>query len=216
MPGQVESYDHDLQVADIQVTVKNGTTAENGDRRAETIAVLTSVPVLHAGGGGFRVVFPVKRGDTVLVVFASRSITRWLINGGVVDPKSDHHHDLSDAVAITGLRDLPHALTNSPATHASVGHDTGATIEFYPTEIRVGGDSGTQPTIMGTTYRAAENQMLDLMSLAFTALLTNPTIAAWLAAAPAPVQASIAGFAAGITAFKTGGLGYLTSVAKVV
>ena len=118
MPAVVESYDARLQRANVQITVKSSSIREGGERQAETVAVINAVPVLHAGGGGFRAVFPVTRGDTVLVVFASRSIDQWLTKGGIVDPAFDHHHDVSDAIAITGLRDFAHPLANAPSGRA--------------------------------------------------------------------------------------------------
>lgn len=202
MPAQVESYDPELQTADVQIAVQNGTFTESGDRRTETIAIVTSVPVIHAGGGGFRAIFPVKRGDTVFLVFASRALARWLANGGIVDPKSDHHHDISDAVAITGLRDFKHVLENVPTDHASVGYDGGASIEYYQNEIRVGGDVGTQPTLKATLFMTALDTLLQaLVSAVNTIPGGNPAGSA---------------IATAIGVFNSAAPGFTTIVAKVV
>jgi hypothetical protein len=148
MPGRIETYDATLQRANIQLTVKSGSIGEDGERDVQTIAVINAVPVLHAGGGNYRLTMPVQRGDTVLVVFASRSIDAWLRSGGVVDPQTDHHHDISDAIAITGLRDFAHPLSGVSTDHASIGYGGGATIEFHPSEVRLGDDSASSAVVV--------------------------------------------------------------------
>jgi hypothetical protein len=163
LPGVVQSYNAGRQTANIQVGVKNVSVAEGGEDLVEAIAVLNAVPVLHVGGAGFRAVFPPAPGDTALVVFCSRSIARWLLQGGVVDPGTAHHHDLSDGVAIVGLRTRKTALTNAPADHASIGHDAGATIEFRQNEIRVGGDTGAQPSFHGPDLINALQTVLGII-----------------------------------------------------
>lgn len=47
--------------------------------------------------------FPVKKGDTVMIVMADRSLDRWLSQGGEVTPDDRRQHDLSDAIAVPGL-----------------------------------------------------------------------------------------------------------------
>lgn len=205
MPGRVESYDPTLQTADVQITVQNGTTSENGDRRVETVAIVTSVPILHAGGGGFRAVFPVRRGDTVLMVFTSRALARWLANGGIVDPKSDHHHDISDAVAITGLRDFKHVLGSVPTDHASVGYDGGASIEYYQSEVRVGGNVGAVSTVKSASLVSALNT-----------LMTSVASAVGISGSPAGATTAAANITSAVTTFNAAVSDFTTTVAKVV
>jgi len=230
MPAQVESYDAALQRANVRVTVKVASVGEDGERDTASVAVINAVPVVHAGGGGFRCVFPVAHGDTVLLVFASRSIDTWLGQGGVVDPTFDHHHDISDAIAITGLRDFGHALTHAPSDHASIGHDQGATIELRQSEIAVGGDTGKEPTLKGTTYRSAEDSYFSALNLlladlaaaiatlaAATPTLTGgPTATAAFNTAVGNAATAATAFSSAVTAFNAGAAGYLTSIAKVV
>ncbi len=170
MPGQVLSYDAGKQRANIQVTVKSGRINENGDRVADEIAVHQSVPCIHLGGGGFRMVSPIAPGDTVLIVYCSRHIGPWLDSGGVTDPGSDQHHSISDAVAICGLRDFAHPLGNAPSDHASIGYDNGATIEMRQNEIRIGGDIGTDSTILVSSFMTAMDKLIASISSAFGSL----------------------------------------------
>jgi hypothetical protein len=228
MPAVIESYDANLQRANLQIVVKSGSVGEDGERITETIAVNNSVPVIHIGGSGFRSYFPPARGDTALLVFASRSIGAWLAKGGIVDTGQDHHHDLSDAIAIVGLRDFAHSLKNAPSDHASIGHDEGATIEFRQSEIRVGGDIGTQPTIMATSYRSHEDTYFSAVNALLTDLaavvstlataapsFTNPGGVAAFTAAVAALATAISSFAGVVATFNGASSTYLTQVAKV-
>lgn len=144
MPGRVESYDPIGPKINVRIAIKSPTVGEDGAPNVQSIAVLTSVPVIFPGGSSFRFVAPLQAGDTVLLVVCSRSIDKWLLKGGIVDPGFTQKHHISDAVAIPILRDFAHPLKNSPSDHASIGHDEGATIEFRPDELRLGSDSASK------------------------------------------------------------------------
>lgn len=166
MPGVVVSYDAASQTAQIQLGVKSNYISESGDRASESIAPLTDVPVIHLGGGGYRTVYPVAKGDTALVVFGSRSITDWLVQGRVVEPQADHRHDLSDGIAIVGLRTQKNLLKSVPTDRMSIGSDTGASIEITPNEVRVGGNTGLEPSLKGDAFVSALNTLLGHISTA--------------------------------------------------
>ncbi len=112
LPGRVESYNSSTRRANVKPLIKRATTDEEGNRVAESLPVVTDVPVMFPGSGGVRVSFPVAAGEVVLLVFASASIDKWLDRGGEVDPLTDRRHSLSDAIAIPGL--LAHASDADP------------------------------------------------------------------------------------------------------
>lgn len=170
LPGRVEAYDAERQTARIQLAVRNVHVGEDGERVRENIAPLPSVPVIHLGGGGFRTVYPVQAGDTALVIFASRAIGPWLASGDIVDPDAEHHHDLSDGVAIVGLRDLRHALASQPTNRMSIGKDDGPTIEIDGTTVQIGGSTGTQPTFRGGDAIDAITEVLRSLATAIEGL----------------------------------------------
>lgn len=178
MPGRVESYDSTTQSANIQLTVKSGFIGESGQRDTENIAVLNGVPVVFLGGGGFRTVYPVAVGDTALVVFASRSLGEWLQRGDVVDPLTDHHHNLGDGVAFIGLRDRRNALVNAPEGRMSVGADQGATIEVRSSEIRLGSDNASSAVVV----QSALDTFMAALTNAIASLASSPVSAAALSA----------------------------------
>lgn len=140
LPARVETYDAATQQVSVQPLIQDGYTDESGERQAERLPVIPHVPVVFPGAGGFRVTFPIAVGDTVLVVFSSSSLDQWLALGGEVDPKDDRRHDLSDAIAIPGLRDFAHALSSAPTSTMSIGKDGGPTIEIGA-DIQAGGSS---------------------------------------------------------------------------
>lgn len=65
---------------------------------------ILSVPVVFPSAGGGVLTFPIKKGDTVLIVFSMRSIDEWLEGKGEsVTPSDIRTHYLNDAIAIPGL-----------------------------------------------------------------------------------------------------------------
>ncbi len=128
LPGRVESYDSSRQRAVVQPLIRRGYADESGDRQAESLPAIAEVPVMFPGSGDFSIDWPVARGDTGLLVFASASLDRWLALGGEeVDPEDDRRHALTDAVFYPGLRPSPLA---GPATRR---------IKFTSTQIQAGG-----------------------------------------------------------------------------
>jgi hypothetical protein len=115
-------------------------TDEEGNEQFEALPVIPRVPVVFPGANGFRVTFPIVAGDTVLLVFADRSIDAWLDRGVLVEPTDARSHDLADAIAIPGLRSFRTPLSSAPTDAMSLGSDTGdAVIEIDSGEIRAGG-----------------------------------------------------------------------------
>lgn len=169
LPGIVESFENPSR-ANIRAAVKSSYINEAGNSVTEEVAVFTAVPVMQPGGSGFRSYCPLAKGDAVMLVMSSRSMDQWLAKGGIVEPGFTHHHHISDAVAFTGLRDFAHPLKNAPLDHASVGYDEGATIEFRPSEIRLGGDDAVEPTFKANTFMTALDILIAAISSAVGAV----------------------------------------------
>lgn len=141
LPGRVTAYDAATQRASVQPLIKHANLDETEQRVAKLLPEVHSVPVQFPGGGGMRITWPLAKGDTVLLVFASSSIARWKRTGGEVDPGDDRRHDLNDAIAIPGLHDFAHIPSTAP-TDAIVTHgdtrlgDPNATDDKYKVAIR--------------------------------------------------------------------------------
>ena len=134
LPGVIEAYDPTRCEASVQLQLLEPDRAEDGGRVMSRLPVINHVPVMFCGGGDGRLTFPVQRGDTCWVMFASSSISRWLALGGEVDPKDERHHHLSDAVALVALRDFAHV---QPA------HATATVLEGE--DVRIGNALSAQP-----------------------------------------------------------------------
>jgi hypothetical protein len=108
LPGQVVSFDAATQTCSVVPTLKR---LFYGDDDATEIPVIEDVPIVFPGSGNFWITFDVKPDSYVLLVFAERSIAKWMDLGGIVDPEAAHKFDYSDAVAIPGLLPEPVKLS---------------------------------------------------------------------------------------------------------
>lgn len=95
LPGVIETFYPDKQLADIQVTIKR----KLGDELVN-LPKLVEVPVCYPKTSNFSITFPLSEGDHVLLIFAERSIDTWLQDGGIQAPYESRTHSLSDAFAI--------------------------------------------------------------------------------------------------------------------
>jgi hypothetical protein len=141
MPARVEKYDAGRQSVDVKPLVQDWYEDEQGARRSVSIPVISQVPVVFPGAGGFRLTFPIQSGDTVLLVFTDRSIDKWLHAGGEVDPVDIRMHQLSDAVAIPGLHPFTSSWTSASTSAATLGRDDGPQISLTAEAIELGGNS---------------------------------------------------------------------------
>lgn len=115
VPAKVTAYDAAKQQASVQVAVKTRDELEDGTEVARSIAEIHGVPVVFPGAGAYAITFPVAAGDTVLLVFAERSVDRWLAGtGDEVDPADVRTFHVTDAIAIPGLRPFGAPLSNVP------------------------------------------------------------------------------------------------------
>lgn len=144
LPGRVQSFDPSKQSADIEPLVHDTWEGEDGTNQTGPLPVIPSVPVCFPGSGGWRVTFPVAKGDTGLLVFCSRSIDRWLSEGGSVDPQDDRTHDLSDAVFVPGLTDFGHPIDPFKNDRLTIGKVGGTQIHLKPSGTQVGTDDASQ------------------------------------------------------------------------
>lgn len=126
MPARVEKYDDATQLADVQPLLKESYVDEEGERAIARLPVITNVPVVFPGGGGMRITFPVRAGDTVMLVFSDRSIDSWLAQGGEATPEDERRHHLSDAIAIPGLHPNNAAWSGIEANVVTIGDDAAA------------------------------------------------------------------------------------------
>jgi hypothetical protein len=136
LPGVVVAYDSATQLADVKPQISDTFEEEDGTVSNIAIPVIVNVPVIFPAGGGMRITFPVRTGDTVWLMFSDRSLDAWLSAGGDTAPADLRRHHLSDAVAIPGLHPNNAAWSDADTSVITLGSDSGAA-EFVATAERV-------------------------------------------------------------------------------
>lgn len=97
-PAEVIKYDHKSQKVDVRPYGKK----KYRDGSVEDAPVIYNVPLAIPRAGDAFVSLPVEKGHSVLLVFADRSIEKWLASGKSGTPDDTRKHHISDAIAIPG------------------------------------------------------------------------------------------------------------------
>jgi hypothetical protein len=126
IPGVVTSYDATKQLADVSPQVSEPFELEDGTVEQRRLPVVPSVPVMFPGASGFRITYPIEKGDTGLLIFCDRSIDAWLARGGHTAPTDARRHHLSDAVFVPGLHPSNAPWTGADANVITIGLDSAA------------------------------------------------------------------------------------------
>jgi len=149
MPGRIQSYDPEHQVADIIVQLEHCYPDPEGSGRYinEHYPVLPAVPILFPRGEGTFLSFPMKPGTCVQLLFNSSAIGMWrrstvvdadAIDGiqralrgvSIVGDVARHH--LTHAVALLGLETYGRPIRHTQAANATVeGRDTEGIVFGY-------------------------------------------------------------------------------------
>jgi hypothetical protein len=133
IPGIITAADLATQTVSVQPSIMGSVTDRVGNNVNQPLPLLINVPIVWPRGGGFALTFPVKDGDEVLVVFASRCIDSWWQSGGVGVPIESRMHDLSDGFAILAPTSQQKKLTSVSSTNAQLRTEAGDTyIEVTP------------------------------------------------------------------------------------
>jgi hypothetical protein len=142
MPARVERYDATKQQIDAQPLIKQAYLDEAGDRQIARLPVIVNVPVIFPGSGSWRVTFPIAKGDTVDLIFSAASLDVWLAKGGEVDPLDDSRFAIKDAIAIPGLRDFAHPLSEPPDDAIALGYEGGSEVRIEQAAVRLNTATG--------------------------------------------------------------------------
>jgi len=151
MVGRVVRYDASKQLVDVKPLVQDFRPGESGQIEPLDFAVITNVPVQMMTAGGFTFTVPIvassTNGTTGMLIFAERSLDRWLASstGDVVDPALYHRFAPTDAVFVPGVLPFGAPMSVAPPTdHATAGSITGPRIHFRGSVIVIGDESGSK------------------------------------------------------------------------
>lgn len=173
MPGVVQSYDADLQ----EITVQPAVRRRFKDGRTERFTALARVPLMHYQLGGFVIHAAPAPGDAVLLIFAERSITEWLLVGGAdVTAADPRRFDLQDAIAIAGLspNNAPIPAAARPASTLSISTRDGATridlaaggqVTITSPDVRIGSAAATPLSLDSLVQAELGKILLNLTAL---------------------------------------------------
>ena len=151
LPARVESYDSASQKASVQPLIK---TQDGEDR-----SIITGVPVVFPRAGGAYMHMPVTRGTGVMLVFADRSLDRWLTQGGNVEPKDGRAHAYSDAIAIPGLS--PFSAYGD--TENAAQDDESVEIAYQGGMVKIDADGRVSVTRNGESLRSVLSSTMDVI-----------------------------------------------------
>ncbi len=112
IPAQVTAFYPDKNSVDVQPVLK---TVLDGDTEPRNLPVINDVPIEYFGANNFWITVEPKPGDYCVLSISDRSISDWKKNGGVIDPRLNRHHDMSDAFAYFGINPFPDAIPSIEA-----------------------------------------------------------------------------------------------------
>ena len=138
LPGKVVSYDSATQTCTVTCAVDfKYAHPDSGEPVSYSPPAIANVPVAFPGAGDWSMTWPLTAGDDVLLVFAERGLDEWKSHGGGGHQPTDvRRFDLSDAVAIPGLR--------SPAGAIPAEGFADDALVIRGAEIRLGSSSATE------------------------------------------------------------------------
>lgn len=138
LPCVVQSYNISQRTVDVQPTIREKITNEDGRIEYAKYPLLINVPIVFPQSGNFYISFPINLGDECIVVFSDLSIDNWWVNGGVQNPVENRRHDLSDGIAIFGIRNK-NRYSNSISNNSLIlkNEKSGVGIEIDENDIKI-------------------------------------------------------------------------------
>jgi len=159
LPGEVVKYDADTGKAEVRALIRMKYT----DGTILTPPVIPNVPILLPRTQGASLTLPIAPGDPVLLVFAQRSIDRWLSEGGEVDAGDARTHAMSDAFAIPGAFSFKAGTTG----------ETGTVLKDGNTKVKL---TGEKVAIGNSTAELLEQIVDALDAIATSTAGGTPTL----------------------------------------
>lgn len=182
----IQSFDAATQTcrATINYTKTVSQTAPNGKVISvpKPYPILVNVPIISLFGGVAGVTFPIKKGDTCVILFNDRDIDNWFISGDTnAETVTKRTHSLSDGLALVGVRSKKNALSNYDTSNLVLFHgankitvsESNIVIEKGPVKITVG-DKVKIENATGSLLPILNELVVDLLSLPSSYNTTTP------------------------------------------
>lgn len=124
--GIINKFSPETQRAEVQIAYKQiKDVLEDGTKVYEEYPLLMDVPVVVLFGGVDILTLPIQVGDNCLVFFNDEDIDQWATNGNGFPTTLQILHDISNAIAIVGIRPLSNVITNYLANGIRLSHGGG-------------------------------------------------------------------------------------------
>lgn len=124
--GTIQSFDRSTQLATIKIAMKQVVGYdETGAKILRDYPLLLECPVFTMFGGDDVITMPISSGDSCIVLFNDRQIDEWLNFGDGRPPSVSRVHDISDGIAIVGIRPLVNSIPNYIGGGIGINHAGG-------------------------------------------------------------------------------------------
>lgn len=134
--GSIQTFDAVTQSASVQLLLKKVVEVQaDGTRVFQERPILLDVPVMVLFGGNSFLSMPIAAGDNCIVLFNDREINQWYEKGGVQVPLTYRTHDLSDAIAIVGIRSLQNSIADYLADGVRLSYSAASRISLTEDQI---------------------------------------------------------------------------------
>lgn len=171
IPGVIDTFDAATGLADVKPQIYAPSRTEAGEVEYSALPIIAGVPVVFPGAGGFRLTFPVQKGDPVLLIFTEASLDKWVQAGGDADPGDQRRFHLSDAIALPGLRPKSQAWKDVDGAAMTLGSDAGPA-DFVALATKV--DQALQQLAqVFTTWAPVPNDGGAVLKTALTTLIAG-------------------------------------------
>jgi hypothetical protein len=196
--GKVLSYNSVTQTADVQPMVQRVVPGDDaGNLESESFPHIPNVPVVFPRTKAFESHIPLTAGDSVLLIFLTRSIAEWRATGVESTPGDVRLQSLGSVVAMPGLFPDSDKMT-SPVlvTDPYQGLRNGPKVVYTAAAIEVRDDVGlAMPVAVAAKVAAAFGLLkgvLDAQAASLSTAPTAPILAGGLATSYTAISTAIA------------------------
>lgn len=175
--GRIESFNPATQTASVRIAISSvKEVLPDGTRIIQEFPILMECPCVTMFGGGSFVNLPIQKGDSCLVFFNDRQIDGWMSTGQVQPPATARSHDISDAIALVGIRNYQESIARFLADGIRISFAANSEIDLtdnliestaalfmHNGNMQVSGNHLVEGnfTVLGTTYGNGGNWTID-------------------------------------------------------
>ena len=162
-PARVESFDYTHQKATVTPLLKRADLQGN----QYGFTPIPDVPVVFPAALNASVTFPLVAGDTVLLVFAERTLENWIETGAEAATDTVRMLETEDAIAIAGL---------FPNSHTSDAEADTLKIKYKNQTIKIKSDGSIEiggtgiKSLLTSSYKTAVDAQLGLIATSLNTL----------------------------------------------